>query len=132
MSRLLSLLMLFTGSLVLAEDARKIAPVDCGNYPGTELFQRAWVFDQGLGVPINIPEAIRLYRQAADLGNPLAKGRLARIYFSGNGVPENKGEAEKLSKGIFPEVTKSAESGVGVAQLILASMYADGLGVGRD
>jgi len=28
--------------------------------PGADLFQKAWKSDQGLGTPINIPEAIRL------------------------------------------------------------------------
>jgi len=106
--------------------------VKCGNYPGTTQFQRAWVYDQGLGVPINIPEAVRLYKEAVDLGNPLAKGRLARIYFSGNGVLVDNTEADLLVKGIAKEVTKSAESNIAVAQIILASMYIDGLGVPRD
>jgi len=40
--------------------------------PGADLFQQGWKSDQGLGTPINIPEAFRLYQQAAALGNPLA------------------------------------------------------------
>jgi hypothetical protein len=40
----------------------------------TDLFQRGWKFDQGIGEAINIPEAIRNYRQAAAPGNSLAQG----------------------------------------------------------
>ena len=61
--------------------------------PGADLFQQGWKYDQGLGTPINIPEAFRLYQQAAVLGNPLAKGRLARFYFSGNGIRQDEGQA---------------------------------------
>jgi TPR repeat protein len=130
------MLIVSTCSLAIADAPQKSDKdptlIDCGDFPGTAQFQKAWANEQGVGVPINMIEAIRLYRAAADLGNPLAKGRLARIYFGGNGVPEDKGAAEQLSKGIFPDVSKAAAGNIAVAQLVLASMYDDGLGVERD
>jgi uncharacterized protein len=101
-------------------------------YPGADLFQKGWKYDQGLGTPIDMREAIRFYREAAAAVHPLAKARLARIYFSGNGVEEDPKQAERLSKGICPDVLKAAEKGDAVAQAIIGTMYADGLGVARD
>src|SRR5262249_47974404 len=40
-------------------------PGRAGAYPGADLFQRGWKYDQGLGTPINIPKAMRCYREAA-------------------------------------------------------------------
>jgi TPR repeat protein len=100
--------------------------------PAADLFKQAWRNDQGLGTTINMPEAIRLYRQAVDAGNPLARARLAVIYNSGNGVPVNKDEAEKFADGIFPAVLKAAENNNGIAQVTVSYMYYEGLGVARD
>ena len=41
--------------------------------PGTALFQTGWKYDQGVEAPANMPEAMRLYRQAIEQGNSLAK-----------------------------------------------------------
>jgi uncharacterized protein len=101
-------------------------------YPGAELFQNAWKYDQGLGTPINIPEAMRLYRDAAAAGHPLANARLAYIYYSGNGLTPDKAQAERLARGTFPGVSKAAETNDPVAELIASLMYFDGLGVARD
>jgi TPR repeat protein len=99
---------------------------------GADLFDQAWKHDQGLDTTINMSEAIRLYRQTADAGNPLAKARLAMIYNYGDGVPVNREEAEKFADGIFPDVLKAAESNNGIAQLALSYMYFEGLGVSRN
>jgi TPR repeat protein len=100
--------------------------------PGTELFQQGWRYDQGEGTSINIPEAFRLYQQASDLGNPLAKGRIARFYFSGYGVQHDEDQAARLSQDAYPGVLQAAERNDAVAQMIVGTMYADGLGVARD
>ena len=100
--------------------------------PGDDLFQRGWKYDQGLGTPINIPEAFRLYQQAAAQGNALAKGRLARFYFSGNSVQTDEAQAGRLAREAFPGVLRAAEANDAVAQMIVGTMYADGLGVARD
>jgi TPR repeat protein len=100
--------------------------------PGADAFQQAWKLDQGIGTPINMPEAIRLYRQSADAGNALAKARLARIYFSGNTVSADKTEADRLSQGILPDIVKLAQARDPIAQAVLGAMCDDGLGVAQD
>ena len=45
-----------------------------------ELFLRARQFHMGDRIPVNYAEALRLYRQAASLGNPHAQKMLALIY----------------------------------------------------
>lgn len=127
--------MVLPGLIILSSISSPLlaqAPPLAEDYPGAALFQRGWKYDQGLGVPINMPEAIRLYQDAATLGHPLAKARLARIYFSGNGIGENKEKAERLAKGTFPGVLKAAKKNDPVAQLIVSSLYEDGLGIPRD
>jgi TPR repeat protein len=123
-----------SGLLILGSSAPLLAetpqPKDAD--PGADLFQRGWSYDQGLGTSINIPEAIRLYEQSAALGNPLAKARLARIYSSGNGVLADQQKADQSSKGIFPEVLQRAEKNDPIAEVIVGTMYSDGLGVARD
>jgi TPR repeat protein len=84
---------------VAGSPLRAETPQPGSSYPGTDLFQSAWKCDQGIGTPINMPEAIRLYDQAAALGNPLAKARLARIYFSGSGVVKDVAAAERCATG---------------------------------
>src|SRR5580700_9944575 len=91
-----SLLVLSSTSPLLAESA---SPSDA--FPGADLFQKGRAYDQGLGTPINYPEAIRLYGQAAAAGNPMAKASLALVYFNGNGVPVDKNQAAKWAKDTF-------------------------------
>jgi TPR repeat protein len=125
-------------SLVLA--AMLVSDVALGVEPeiknsvgvGAELFQRGWKYDQGIGTPINTPAAIRFYQQAADLGNPLAKGRLARFYFNGNCVQRDQRQAEKLATEAFPQLLEAAKQNNAVAQMIVGTMCAQGLGTARD
>lgn len=100
--------------------------------PGNDAFQRGWKLDQGIGTPINIPDAIKAYREAATAGNPLAKARLARIYYSGNGVVADKATAEFWANGITPDILKAAEANDPIAQELAGLLYADGLGVPRN
>jgi TPR repeat protein len=125
---LTGLLMLGAGTTSVMAQAAQPSTV----FPGEDAFQRGWKLDQEIGAPINIPEAIKAYREAAAAGNPLAKARLARIYFGGNGVVVDKGQAEQLAKGIFPDLLKAAEQNDSIAQMAVGTMYVDGLGVARD
>jgi TPR repeat protein len=101
-------------------------------YPGADSFERAWKYDQGIGTAINMPEAIRLYGEAAAAGHPLANARMAYIYYSGNGVTPDKSAAEGLAKGTFAGVLKAAEKNDPVAELLASVMYLDGLDVARN
>ena len=116
-----------TGLPAMAQEAQKVSAA-----LGADLFREGWKYDQGLGTSINISQAFRLYQKAAALGNPLAKGRLARFYFSGNGVQSDEGQAARLARDAFPGVLRAAQRNDAVAQMIVGTMYADGLGVARD
>jgi TPR repeat protein len=48
---------------------------------------------EGLEVPKNLPEAIRLYEAAAKAGEFFAQVGLARIHSQGLGVPADSGSA---------------------------------------
>jgi TPR repeat protein len=53
------------------------------------------MYEEGLGVPQEIQEAIRHYRAVAKV-EPRATLALARIYASGKGVPTDPAEAVRL------------------------------------
>src|SRR5690349_13057306 len=101
---LLSAALALAGSITTA---RAESPKPAEHGPGADLFDQAWKYDQGVGTPIDTPRAVSLYRQSAAQGNPLARGRLARIYFTGNGVVADVAEAERQAKGILPELLKA-------------------------
>ena len=96
-----ALMLVCGGSPLLAQTPESDKP-----FPARDLFEKGWKYDQGLGTPSNMVEAIAWYQKAAEAGNPLAKARLARIYFSGNGVEEDKAAGERYVKGIFPQILK--------------------------
>jgi len=113
-------------------DVRAESPKPTERGPGADLFDQAWKYDQGLGTPIDTSRAVSLYRQSAAQGNPLARARLSRIYFTGNGVVADVAVAERQAKDILPDVLRAAEAGDPIAQVSAGSLYADGLGVARD
>jgi TPR repeat protein len=53
------------------------------------------MYAEGLGIPKNLPEAIRLYEAAAKAGEFFAQVDLARLYSKGTGVPADKDAARK-------------------------------------
>ena len=50
------------------------------------------------GIPIDIQEAVRLYKRAADAGEPQAQNNLAILLETGNGVDQDKAAAFELYK----------------------------------
>jgi clan AA aspartic protease (TIGR02281 family) len=79
----------------------------------------------GLGVPKNMDECVRLYRQAAEGGVTLAQTNLAARYLMGDGMPTNHGEAARLAR-------LAADKGDATGQLLLAICYETGVGVGQN
>ena len=69
--------------------------------------------------------ALREFVPLANNGHALAQNHLAIIYYNGEGVTQNMGEAVKW-------FCKSAEQGVASAQYGLGFMYYNGYGVDRD
>jgi len=71
-------------------------------------------------------------RAKAEKGDAIAQSLLGDRYYRGQGVAEDKSEAEKWFRAAAPEVRKAAEKGNAPAQIILGNMYADGLVITKD
>jgi TPR repeat protein len=87
-----------------------------------ELGERYW---NGDGVPLDLDEAARWYRKAADQGLDLAQYSLGICYYYGKGVQQDYGEAAKWLR-------KAADQGDAGAQNDLAVCYQQGQGVPND
>jgi uncharacterized protein len=83
------------------------------------------MYEAGLGLPPNKPEAVRLYRLSAAQGNALGEVRLGNAYLNGLGVPQDYAEARE-------QFVKAAGQNNNDAENYLGVMYAKGQGVGRD
>ena len=86
--------------------------------------------DQAAGAPrtvimIDKETTYRLYRKAAEQGDPTAQALVGGMYLSGEGVPRDCAEAARWYR-------KAAEQGNVDAQYNLGMMYDDGQGVPRD
>ena len=79
----------------------------------------------GLGVKRNYNEAVRLFRLAAQKGQPVGQYNLAYCYQKGYGVRQDYAEAVKWFR-------KSAEQGNTGAELQLGEHYANGHGIEQD
>ena len=79
----------------------------------------AWMYQQGLGTDKNPAEALRLLRQAADLGDARAMFTLAEMYIAGTDVP-------KSVKTALEWYRKAAEVGYPEAMFEMGSRYAGG------
>ena len=82
-------------------------------------------YAQGKGVPQDMAEALRLYRQAADRGSASAQFNLGMMYELGRGVAPDAATA-------FSYYLKAAEQGFAPAQFNVGNMFANGLGVKQD
>lgn len=85
----------------------------------------AQIYENGLGVPRAIDEAVRWYKAAARQGSTFAQILLASWYDRGINVPQNLGLAETYYEA-------AARGGDVAAQARLASMYYNGVGVRAD
>jgi hypothetical protein len=70
-------------------------------------------------------EAVRLYRRAADDGNPVAMVNLGNLYATGRGVPPSDAEAVAWYR-------KAAELGNAGGERALGLMYLEGRGVPQN
>jgi TPR repeat protein len=73
----------------------------------------------------NYSEALRFYRQAADLGGAAAMNNLGQLYQYGLGVTKDYSEAERFYR-------KAADLGNSFGMNNLALMYQNGWGVAKD
>ena len=83
------------------------------------------MYQSGDSVPRNYLEAVKCFREAAELGDVNGQYNLGRIYQCGTEIKRNCREAEKWFR-------KAASQGHGKAQYILGVLYTKGLDVKRD
>ena len=81
-------------------------------------------FGEG-GLAVDLKAALRLYRLAAEQGEPAAQGFLAGAYATGAGVAKDYAAALLWAR-------RSAEAGHAVGELNLGVLYANGWGIPRD
>ena len=84
-----------------------------------------YLFQEGLGVPENVTEAIRLFRLAAKRGLAVAQFRLGITYARGLGVPSNYAEAARWYH-------LAAAQGDPIGEYLLAMAMAEGRGIDKD
>ncbi len=84
-----------------------------------------YMYEDGLGVAIDLSEAVRWYRLAAEQGDPYSQTRLGYLYGRGLGVSRNDTLAAEW-------YSKAAAAGDESGQSALGTMYRDGRGVGRN
>jgi len=80
---------------------------------------------KGMGIEEDIKEAVRLWRVAADLGNPIAQYNLGLRYYQGKGAPKDFITACRLYE-------SAAKQGHKPAALAVSKMYKEGIGVIKD
>ena len=79
------------------------------------------MYELGIGVKKNAPEAIKWYRKAAEKGDAQAQCALGQSYMEGEGVAQNKVTAFKWYR-------KAAEQGLARGQMFLGYRYYHGKG----
>jgi len=85
----------------------------------------AALYDNGLGVPQDVSEAVTWYRRAAEKGYAPAEANLCGTYFMGRGVSRDYAEAVKWC-------LRAAEQNEANGQALIGNMYANGTGVPQD
>jgi len=80
------------------------------------------LYEDGYLVPRDYPEAMKWYRQGAELGDSICQYNLGLMYHQGKGTSQDYREAVKWFRG-------AAEQGCAISRLQLAILYKKGLGV---
>jgi Sel1 repeat len=76
-------------------------------------------YEHGLGMTVSLPTAARWYEEGTAAQDPVAKQRLAKLLFSGYGVPKDTRRAVRL-------IEESADHGDSDAAFGLAMLYQNG------
>ncbi|TWB09526.1 hypothetical protein FBZ89_1417 [Nitrospirillum amazonense] len=84
-----------------------------------------WMYEKGLGVPVDYARAQAWYRKAADKGHAHALNNLGSLYYLGNGVPKDAAKGISLFR-------KAAKKGDAQAQMNLAMIYYLGQDAPKD
>lgn len=86
----------------------------------------------GIGTKIDEMRGVELLKKAAERDHPLAMALLAKIYFQGQLVRQNKSEALRWATKAWPRLLKMAEGGQPRAQYLVAVCHDYGIGVDKD
>ena len=80
----------------------------------------------------NYKEAVKWLREAAEQGHTEAQLKLGKCYYNGEGVEEDRDEAEKWLSKAMDEYHKAAKNGDSDAQYELGDCYFDGCGIATN
>jgi TPR repeat protein len=103
-----------------------------GSTEADKLFRLALEHELGKDRKCDLAEAIRCYQQAADKGHPLAMATLGLFHGCGVGMKQDAEKARTLCSKALPPVKEAAQKGDVAAQVLLANMLFEGLGVEKD
>ncbi|XP_026332861.1 protein sel-1 homolog 1 [Hyposmocoma kahamanoa] len=95
-------------------------------YAQMALAYRHWIYlEGGDGIKADNDTALRYFRKASELNNPVGQSGLGIMYLHGRGVPKDTSAA-------FKYFTLAANQGWVEGQLHLGFMYFGGIGIRRD
>ena len=114
-----------TNSSVFATSISNITEIAKVEFPGDDIYQKGLSIVRDAQDAEGMNAALKLFREAAELGNPAAQHALGVCSFTGLGVPKDINEAV-----IWFE--KSAAQGYADAEFKIASLYIRGEGVPKD
>ena len=83
------------------------------------------LYEAGMGVPLDLQQAVKWWRRSAEQDFVLAERQLGVSYLKGYGVTRDYVEAARWLR-------RAADKGDGVSQSQLAALYLDGRGVPQD
>ena len=83
------------------------------------------MFADGINIKLDMPEALKWFRRAAEKDHPGAQYRIGRCYAEGDGVAKDPVEAVRWYR-------LAAEQGNANAQLALGNCHEEGLGVAKN
>ena len=89
------------------------------------IYEQAYKFDSGEGVPRDSAKAVAMYRQAASLGHTDAMLRLGYLYENGKAVPHDTAQAAQWYR-------RASDLGQSKAMFMLGVCYWAGHGVPED
>jgi TPR repeat protein/transglutaminase-like putative cysteine protease len=101
-----------------------LKPLADKGHPKAEAYM-GYMYEDGLGVPMDLREAARWYRLAAEQGDSYSQTRLGYLHEKGLGVARDDALAAQW-------YAKSAAAGDKMGQSWLGTMYRDGRGVERN
>ena len=95
-------------------------------------YRLAQCYELGAGVPRDDGEALRLYIEAAERGDPDAADKAGAFYLNGRGAAKNEDAARRWFRRAFAGYLERAQWGQAAAQYEIAIAYHTGLGAEKN